>query len=89
MSSSAISFVIWSTFMVVMLVALVLTARRSRGVVSETEDVASRALPEIGGIAEKKHRQRFGRAATDAPGSTKNGKSSWYPHAKKKLAKHA
>jgi hypothetical protein len=87
MSPSIISFVAWAVFMVLMLVALVVAARRGREIQNETEDVASRALPEIGGIAEKKHHQRFGRAATDAPGSSSNGKSSWYPEVKTKAAK--
>jgi hypothetical protein len=87
MNPSTVSFIAWSVFMVMMLVGLVWAARRGRGVERTTEDVASRALPEIGGIAERQHIQRFGRAATDAPGS--NGRSSWYPEVKKKVAKQA
>jgi hypothetical protein len=85
MSSSTISFIAWSVFMVLIIIGLVWSARKSREIREEVEDVASKALPEIGGIAEKRYSKRFGRAATDAPGS--NGQGSWYPEAKKKIAK--
>jgi hypothetical protein len=78
-----ISFVAWGVVMVVVLVGMVFATKRSKGVQDETEDIASKALPQIGGIAEKKHEQRFGRAPTNAPGST----GSWYPEVKKKVAK--
>lgn len=87
MNSSTISFIAWAVFMFLMLGGLVWAARRSRGVDKGVEDVASKALPEIGEIAEKKHVERFGRAPTDAPGA--NGSGSWYPEVKKKVAKHA
>lgn len=89
MSSSNISFVAWGIFMLVMLASLIWTARRSRHVQEETEDAASACLPEIGGIAEKKHQAHFGRAATDAPGNSEDAPESWYPEVKKKVAKHA
>jgi len=87
MSASAISFFAWAAFLLVVLVGLAWTARRSRGVDQEVEEVASKALPEIGEIAEKRHMQRFGRAPTNAPGA--NGTGSWYPAAKKRVVKHA
>lgn len=83
MSIAAISFVGWAVVMVTIIVGLVIAARRSKGVQDEAEDIASRALPTIGEIAEKKHFERFGRAPTDAPGPH----NSWYPEAKKKVAK--
>jgi len=86
MNSSTISFIAWSVIMAVTLVGLVIAARKSRSVQSQTEDVASRALPEIGEIAEKKHKQRFGRAPTNAPGASSECMSSWYPETKKKVA---
>ena len=86
MTVSTISFIGWAGFMVVVLCGLVVTARRSRGVQDETEDCASRALPEIGGIAEKRHTERFGRPATNAPGEG-GVPRSWYPEAKKRVAK--
>lgn len=89
MSPSAISFLVWTLSMVLFMGVLVLIARRSRDVQSETEDIASKALPEIGEIAEKKHRQRFGRAPTNSPSSSESGKGSWYPEIKKKSVKHA
>ena len=85
MSSNAISFIAWAAFMLIALAAIIAAARKSKGIQEEVEDVASKALPEIGEIAEKKHVARFGRAPTDAPGNT----DSWYPEAKKKVAKHA
>lgn len=83
MTSSMLSFIAWSVAMLVVLAGMVFATRRSRGVQSETEDVAAKALPEIGEIAEKKHRERFGRAATNAPGIS----GSWYPEVKKKNTK--
>lgn len=88
MNASTISFVAWAIFMLVMLGSIVWAAKRSRLVQGEAEDAASACLPEIGGIAEKKHKARFGRAATDAPGGSTDGPDSWYPEAKKKVAKH-
>lgn len=83
MSSGTISFIAWAIFMLSMLGFLVWAARHGKNIQRETEDVASSCLPEIGKIAEKKHHQRFGRAATDAPGED----SAWYPESKKKIAK--
>lgn len=83
MSASTLSFIVWGAVMVAILVGMFFAARRSNGVQGETEDVASKALPEIGKVAEKKHEQRFGRAATNAPGAS----GSWYPEVKKKVAK--
>ena len=89
MSTSTISFIAWAVFMLAMLAALILAARRSKQVQADTEDAASSCLPEIGGIAVKKHQARFGRAPTDAPGDSQEGPNSWYPEVKKKVAKHA
>jgi hypothetical protein len=83
MSASTISFIAWGAVMLAILVGMFVATRRSKGVQDEAEDVASKALPEIGQIAEKKHVERFGRAPTNAPGST----GSWYPEAKGKVAK--
>ena len=85
MSANVISFVVWAAFMLIALAAIIFTARRSKGVEDEAENVAAKALPEIGEIAEKKYKARFGRSPTEAP----KGKDSWYPEAKKKVAKHA
>ena len=70
--------------MVFILVGMVVVGRRENRIQKEAEYTASRALPSIGKIAEKRHSQRFGRAATDAPGPV-----SWYPEVSKKLTKHA
>ena len=78
-----VSFIVWGALFLILLAGMALAARRSRNVQKETEDIASKALPEIGGIAEKKHIERFGRASTDAPGTS----DSWYPEVKKKVAK--
>lgn len=83
MSPSTISFIAWGLVMVAILISMVFATKRSKGVQEETEDCASKALPEIGQIAEKKHVQRFGRAPTDAPGAS----GSWYPEVNKKVAK--
>jgi hypothetical protein len=83
MSPSTISFIAWGLVMVTILVGMVFAAKRSKGVQEVTEDCASKALPQIGQIAEKKHAQRFGRAPTDAPGAS----GSWYPEVNKKVAK--
>lgn len=88
MNSSTVSFVAWAIFMVCVLAGFVWVALRSKGVQGRTEDVASKALPEIGGIAERKHTQRFGRAPTGTPGSS-NGSRSWYPEVNPKMKKHA
>jgi hypothetical protein len=83
MSPGIISFIVWSAAMLCILGAFIWTARHSKGVQQETEDMASACLPEIGKIAKKKHTQRFGRAPTDAPGED----SAWYPDTKKKVVK--
>ena len=83
MNSSTISFIAWAVFMLAMVGVLIYAARHSRHAQEEAEDMASTALPEIGHIAEKKHKQRFGRASTSAPGTD----DSWYPEVKKKSAK--
>jgi hypothetical protein len=83
MSPGAISFIGWVVVLLGIVVGLLVAAKRSKMVQDEAEDIASKALPAIGQIAEKKHRERFGRAPTNAPGE----KTSWYPEAKKKVAK--
>lgn len=87
MTFSTVSFIGWALFMVAVLVGLLVAGRRTNRIDDDIEDVASEALPHIGKIAEKHHLKRFGRAATNAPGS--NGQSSWYPEAPKKFTKHA
>ena len=69
--------------MIAMLGGMVAAARRSRGIQGEAEDVASRALPEIGEIAERKHQEKFGRAPTSVPTISGRGRASWYPETKK------
>lgn len=88
MSSSTLTFIAWAVFMVLVLAGFVWVALRGRGVQGKTEDVASKALPEIGAVAEKRHTQRFGRAPTNAPGSP-SGSRSWYPEVNPKMKKHA
>lgn len=88
MSTSTYSFIAWAAFMVVMLVGLAVAARRGRNRSKETEDVASKALPEIGGIAERTYNQRFGRAPTDQPVVSRTTSGSWYPPTKRSTAKH-
>ena len=85
MNTSTVSFIAWGATMLVILVGMLLAVRRSKVVQDEAEDIASKALPEIGGIAVKKHHERFGCAPTDAPGAN----DSWYPEAKKKFAKRS
>jgi hypothetical protein len=88
MTTSAISFVAWAVFMLIALAAIVWTAKKNRASQDNLEDAASACLPEIGKIAENKHKARFGRAATNAPGSSDDAPPSWYPEAKRKVAKH-
>ena len=86
MSSGTVSFIVWAAAMLAMLGVLVWVAKhhsRSRTIQQDAEDAASTCLPEIGKIATKKHKQRFGRAPTDAPSDD----SAWYPEAKKKVIK--
>ena len=85
MSASTYSFIAWAAFMVVMIVALVLAAKKSRSRTRETEDVASRALPEIGEIAERSYSHRFGRAPTDQPVVSRTSSKTWYPPTKTRL----
>lgn len=85
MTASTFSFVAWALFMVIMIVALVLAARRGRNSARQTEDVASRALPEIGGIAERSYSHRFGRAPTDQPVVSRTSSKTWYPPTKTRL----
>lgn len=79
MSFSTISFVLWVIFMFLMVGFLIYTGKRGREAQLKMEEVAKQALPAIGVIAERKHEERFGRAATDAS-------DSWYP-AKKRASK--
>lgn len=88
MSTSTYSFIAWAAFMVAMLVGLAVVARRGRNRTKETEDVASRALPEIGGIAERTYNQRFGRAPTDQPVVSRTTSGSWYPPTKSRATKN-
>lgn len=83
MSFSLISFIAFTVAMLSIVGSIFLVGRKSRGIDANAEDVASKALPEIGALAERKHEERFGRAATDAPGAD----GSWYPEVKKKSVK--
>jgi len=87
MSTSDISFIIWAAFMVAMLIGLAIASRRGKTRIQETEDVASKALPLIGHVAERTHSQRFGRAPTNLPVSNREAKTSWYPPTKTRSAK--
>lgn len=82
MSISTLSFVAWALAMVVILIGMVVSLKRSKRFMDRVEKIASQALPEIGTIAEKKHRERFGSLA---PRPGPNG--SWYPKEKKLFAK--
>jgi len=85
MSMGTVSFIGWVVVMVVALVGLITAARRSRRVQDETEHVASKALPTIGGIAERKHQERFGHASACG----KSDVNSWYPPSKRRAMKAA
>jgi len=82
MSPGDLSFFIWCLVIVAVLVGMLFVARRSKSIDRGTEDIASKALPEIGEIAEKKHVERFGRAPTNVPQDC-----TWYPETKKKIAR--
>jgi len=84
MTCSLMSFAGWAIFMIASLVGLFILGRRTSPSQQKMEDVASSALPRIGGIAEKHHSQRFGRPPTNAP-----GRKPWYPEVPKKYTKHA
>lgn len=85
MSASTFSFLVWASFMVVMLIGLALAARRGRSRSKETEDVASKMLPEIGRVAEKTYSMRFGPIARGTPNRTPP--ASWYPPTKTRTVK--
>jgi len=91
-NSSTYSFIAWAAFMVMMIVGLGVAARRGRTRARETEDVASRALPEIGLAAERAHSQRFGTMPTMTAGGVaspaRTRTISWYPPNKSKPMKH-
>lgn len=79
MSFSTLSFLAWAFFMLALIVGLIVSVRRGRNIETEAEDVASKALPEIGKIAEKKHKEKFGRPATSP--------ESWYPEDRRRGGK--
>jgi len=83
MSFSLISFIAFAVAMLAIIVSLFFVGRTSRGIQDKAEDVAAKALPEIGALAERKHKERFGSAPTDALGMS----GCWYPEAKKKSLK--
>lgn len=85
MNASVISFVFWCLIMVVMIVAMLIAAKRSRHRDNEIEDVASEALPQIGKAAASCHQRTFGKR----PDTIEDG--PWYPevHHKKKSSQHA
>ena len=80
MSPSLATFIAWTVLMAAMLVGFALATKKSRGVDDETEEVAAKALPTIGKVAEKKHQEKHGRALTHVP--TESG--AWYPPKRKK-----
>ena len=80
MSATVLTFLGWGILMILVVIAFVFMAKRSKAVEDKTEDIASQALPQIGEIAEKKHEEAFGRAPTNFP---RRRGSSWYPPKKK------
>jgi len=88
MTASVFSFIVWSGFMVAMLVGLGLAARRGRARSQQVEDLASKILPELGRMAERTHSQRFGAPPEERPALNGVGSSSWYPPAKHRAMKH-
>jgi len=88
MTASAFSFIVWSGFMVAMLIGLGLAARRGRARSRQVEDLASKILPELGRMAERTHSQQFGTAPTERVAQNGSGASSWYPPAKHRAMKH-
>jgi len=87
MDASTFSFVVWSVFMAAMVVGLVMASRRGRRRTQETEDVASKALPEIGRVAERTHSMRFGVIPMEAAKTNREKRISWYPPTKTRAAK--
>jgi hypothetical protein len=69
------TFVIWTVLMLAIVVLAIRHARKSKKLDAEAELIASSALPEIGGIAERKYEERYGRPPT----SPSISGSSWYP----------
>lgn len=89
MTTSAFSFIVWAAFMLAMVVGLGVAAKRGRRRTRLTEDVASRALPEIGKIAERTYSHRFGRAPTDLPVVSRTSSGTWYPPTKHDTVKQS
>ena len=82
MNSELISFYVWCSLMVAMLIAMLFSIKRTRHIDREAEDVAAVALPEIGNIATSCHQKRFGKR----PDTVDDG--PWYPAISKKKSLH-
>jgi predicted PurR-regulated permease PerM len=74
MTASTISFFVWVGLMVLMLLFLFWEGRKKRAAIRQIEDIASKALPEIGQVAERAHSLRFG-----VPLNGARPEHSWYP----------
>ena len=70
------SFLVWAGVMVAAVLVLFLKLRKSRTVDRNLERASESALNEIGKVAEKKYKQKYGRMPTST--------GSWYPEDKKK-----
>lgn len=76
------SFILWAILFAGIWLGLFISAKKSRHIDAQSEEVASSALPAIGGIAERQHLRRYGRpvSTTDTPGPP--GRTTWYPPTK-------
>jgi hypothetical protein len=74
MTASTISFLVWVGLAVLMLFFLIWESRKKRESIRQIEDMASKALPEIGQVAERAHSVRFG-----VPLNGARPEHSWYP----------
>ena len=57
------SLLVFGFAFIVMMIGLLIAQQRSKRIDRTTQDVASTALPEIGDIAQRAHREKFGRSA--------------------------
>lgn len=82
MNAFTLSFAIWAGFMLVMILGLWRATRRGRNRARETEDIASRILPELGLVAERSHKRRFGEGSVVA-----HSTETWYPPTRQRAVK--
>lgn len=71
----SLSFLVWSLLMLGVLLYAIVLARRARVIDSRLEKTASEVLPELGRIAARRHKKRFGT-------SSDIEKTNWYPKEK-------